>query len=82
MVSDDRERLRVTFDRAADLYQDARPDYPERLFDRLVEVTGLRANDPVLEVGAGPRKGDRAAGPPRSADHRAGARTRARCAPA
>jgi SAM-dependent methyltransferase len=55
-VSGDRERLSATFDQAADLYQDARPDYPERLFDRLLEVTGLAADDHVLEVGAGPGK--------------------------
>ena len=53
---DDRERLRASFDHAADLYQDARPEYPEELFNRLIEVTGLRPGDPVLEVGAGPAK--------------------------
>ncbi len=52
----DRERLAATFDRAADLYHEARPDYPERLFDRLVELTGVRAGDRVLEVGAGSGK--------------------------
>ncbi len=55
-MSADRERLRTTFDEAADLYQDARPDYPELLFDRLLELTGLRPGDSVLEVGAGPGK--------------------------
>ncbi len=55
-MNTDRERLSTTFDQAADLYQDARPDYPERLFDRLLEVTGLTAGDQVLEVGAGPGK--------------------------
>ena len=55
-MSEDRERLGATFDQAADRYQDARPDYPERLFDRLVEVSGLRPGDRVLEVGAGPGK--------------------------
>jgi SAM-dependent methyltransferase len=47
----DREELRRTFDRAADLYQRARPDYPEALFDRLLDVTGVGAGDRVLEVG-------------------------------
>lgn len=55
-VADQRTNLAATFDRAADLYQEARPDYPERLFDRLVAVTGLQSGDCVLEVGAGPGK--------------------------
>ncbi|MGZ4649049.1 MAG: class I SAM-dependent methyltransferase [Kineosporiaceae bacterium] len=38
----------------ADLYQDARPAYPEIVFDRLIELAGLRPDDHVLEVGAGP----------------------------
>lgn len=52
----DRERLRDTFDRSADLYQQARPDYPDALFDRLMSITGLRPGDRVLEIGAGPGK--------------------------
>lgn len=48
--------MRTTFDQAAELYQQARPDYPPVLFDRLIDITGLRAGDPVLEVGAGPGK--------------------------
>ena len=47
----DREALRQTFDAAADLYQRARPGYPEALFDRLLAVTRVGAGDPVLEVG-------------------------------
>ncbi|HZA32960.1 MAG TPA: SAM-dependent methyltransferase, partial [Propionibacteriaceae bacterium] len=53
---DDRERLQSTFEQAAQLYQGARPEYPENLFNRLMEVTGLRSGDHVLEVGAGPGK--------------------------
>lgn len=53
---DDREHLGSTFDEAAELYQNARPDYPDALFDRLIGVTGLRPGDDVLEVGAGPGK--------------------------
>jgi SAM-dependent methyltransferase len=52
----ERERLGTTFDLAAELYQDARPDYPEVLFDRLLQLSEMRPGDRVLEVGAGPGK--------------------------
>ena len=51
-----RERLGGTFDQAAELYQDARPEYPAALFERLVEAAKLRRGDRVLEVGPGPGK--------------------------
>jgi SAM-dependent methyltransferase len=44
---------RSTFDAAAELYDRARPRYPEALFDTLIERTGLRRGDAVLEIGAG-----------------------------
>jgi SAM-dependent methyltransferase len=47
----DRERLGGTFDRASDLYQRARPEYPSALFERLLEVTQLRPGARLLEVG-------------------------------
>lgn len=50
-VDPERERLAATFDRAAALYQRARPEYPSELYDRLVEVTGLAPGAPLLEVG-------------------------------
>lgn len=50
-VADDRVRLRTTFDSAADLYQQARPDYPESLYDALVHGAGLRPGDELLEIG-------------------------------
>jgi len=50
-VAQDRERLRKTFDQAADLYHEARPGYPDQLFDTLIEVTGLRIGDRLLEIG-------------------------------
>ena len=51
-ASDDaRELLRDTFDRAADLYQQARPDYPDELFERLLAVTGLTPDARLLEIG-------------------------------
>ena len=50
-MADDRRQLRRTFNSAAGLYQQARPEYPERLFDTLVDVAGLRPGDRLLEVG-------------------------------
>ena len=47
----DRERLRETFNQAAGLYQRARPDYPDELFDDLLTVTGLARGDRLLEIG-------------------------------
>ena len=47
----ERERLAATFDRAADLYQRARPEYPEELFDELLAVTGATVGTRVLEIG-------------------------------
>ena len=46
-----RQTLRQTFDRAADLYQRARPEYPDALFEDVIGVAGLRAGDRLLEVG-------------------------------
>jgi SAM-dependent methyltransferase len=48
---DDRLRLRQTFDQAAELYQRARPEYPDELFDHLIAVTGLVPGDRLLEMG-------------------------------
>jgi len=50
-VSDDRERLRTTFNSAASLYHQARPEYPAGLFDELVRLARLRPGDRLLEVG-------------------------------
>jgi len=47
----DREVLAATFDRAADLYQRARPDYPDALLDDVVAVAGLVPGSRLLEVG-------------------------------
>ncbi|GAA4097218.1 methyltransferase domain-containing protein [Actinomadura miaoliensis] len=52
-MSHDR-RLRTTFDRAAALYQGARPGYPAELFSDLVAVTGIEPPAHLLEVGCGP----------------------------
>lgn len=50
-MGDDRGQLRTTFDSAADLYQQARPDYPDALYDALMAAAGLRAGDRLLEIG-------------------------------
>ena len=47
----DRLGLRATFDSAAHLYQQARPDYPEELYHDLVRLAGLRPRDRLLEIG-------------------------------
>lgn len=48
--------LRTTFDSAAELYDRARPTYPDELFDDLVRLTGLKARSRVLEIGCGTGK--------------------------
>jgi len=50
-ADDDRQRLAVTFDHAADLYQRARPEYPSELYDDLLAVTVLSPGARLLEVG-------------------------------
>jgi SAM-dependent methyltransferase len=46
-----RDRLKRTFESAADLYHLARPDYPVALFDTLADLTRLRPGAELLEVG-------------------------------
>jgi SAM-dependent methyltransferase len=48
---DRRARLGQTFDAASALYQQARPEYPAELIERVIEVTGIRAGDHLLEIG-------------------------------
>lgn len=50
-VTANRDRLRATFDSAARLYQQARPAYPEALYDELVRLAGLQSGNQLLEVG-------------------------------
>jgi SAM-dependent methyltransferase len=47
----ERDRLRSTFESAADTYHVARPDYPTELFSDLVKCAGLRHGDTLLEIG-------------------------------
>lgn len=46
-----RERLRTTFETAAQLYHEARPDYPDALYSELITLARLRPGDQLLEIG-------------------------------
>lgn len=59
MQESDRLRLRETFDEVAQAYDRARPDYPEPLFDDLVQLSVLPPGADVLEVGCGTGKATR-----------------------
>jgi SAM-dependent methyltransferase len=50
-VMAERDRLRATFDSAAQLYHQARPDYPDELYSELVRLARLRPDARLLEVG-------------------------------
>jgi SAM-dependent methyltransferase len=52
----DRERLRHTFGSVAELYDRARPGYPEATFDDLAELAHLAPGSRVLEIGSGTGK--------------------------
>lgn len=45
--------LRRTFDTNAELYDRARPGYPDAVFDDLVDLAGLTPGARLLEIGAG-----------------------------
>jgi SAM-dependent methyltransferase len=51
--------LRETFESAADVYDAARPSYPEQLFDDLVELADLRPGARLLEIGCATGKATR-----------------------
>jgi hypothetical protein len=45
----DRNQLRATFDSAADMYQESRPDYPDSLYDdwgTVLQVARRRGHPP------------------------------------
>jgi SAM-dependent methyltransferase len=50
-MPDDRTRLRQTFDTVAQLYDQARPQYPAELFDQLERLASLRPGDRLAEIG-------------------------------
>jgi SAM-dependent methyltransferase len=58
-IGERREPLRRTFDSAADLYDSARPGYPDELFDDLVEMAGLERGARLLEIGCATGKATR-----------------------
>lgn len=47
----DQRGLGRTFDSAADLYQRARPEYPEQLYGAVIAAAGLGADGRLLEIG-------------------------------
>ena len=49
----DREVRRVSFNRVATLYDEARPQYPEELIDQAVALSGIPPAGRMLEVGCG-----------------------------
>lgn len=44
---------RFTFDGIATLYDNARPRYPEPMFDDIFTIAGLSAGDTIVEIGCG-----------------------------
>jgi SAM-dependent methyltransferase len=50
------EASRTSFDRSAELYDAARPSYPEALVDEAVARSGIPAGGRILEIGAGTGK--------------------------
>lgn len=52
-MADERNRLRKIFDEAALLYDEARPGYPDELFDDVVSLSGIPSGGRILEIGCG-----------------------------
>ncbi len=49
----DREQFRTTFDEVALLYDEARPGYPEQLFDDVISLSSIPPCGSILEIGCG-----------------------------
>jgi SAM-dependent methyltransferase len=58
-MSETRPPLRETFDSAADIYEAARPSYPDRLFEDLIELAELPPGARLLEIGCATGKATR-----------------------
>jgi SAM-dependent methyltransferase len=52
-MTDITEQRRTSFDAAAQLYDDARPDYPEQMVDAVQAYAQLSTGSRALEIGAG-----------------------------
>ena len=52
-MAEERNRLRKIFDEAAPLYDEARPGYPDELFDDVVSLSGIPFEGRILEIGCG-----------------------------
>ena len=52
-MTEERNRLRATFDQVAPLYDEARPTYPEELFEDVVSLSGVPPAGRILEIGCG-----------------------------
>ena len=56
MPGADREELKQTFEQVPELYDRARPDYPDELFDDLIHLAALQPDARLLEIGCGTGK--------------------------
>jgi SAM-dependent methyltransferase len=52
-MTEGNRQLRTTFDQVALLYDQARPGYPEELFDDVVSLSGIPPTGRILEIGCG-----------------------------
>jgi SAM-dependent methyltransferase len=55
-LDEERLRRRATFNAAASLYDGARPDYPDALFEDVVALSGIPSGGAILEIGSGTGK--------------------------
>src|ERR1051326_4367553 len=53
---EERKRRRTPYDEIAQLYDQARPGYPEALFDDVVSLSGIVPGGRILEIGCGTGK--------------------------